>query len=398
VFGPLDDFAVDVTPALAPEPVASRCAASKLRKTRRAVIRVMACHARAHRHAEPVATTCVSNARGKLALAFELIEQRGGCSTAGDANDVATALEIAVPIAVYAVVNGSLPGDAPDGLDASVDGAVVHLTWINPASESGHTHVKILRRLNTLPAGPDDAAADVVFFGTGTEANDDLTALLPDTATTPRTYRYVAFGCTSGGECESVGSNASLTLTVSDALRAGGYVLHWRHAAADVCADRLDLGPAATTSVPDWWKSCDAQCPPSGNATARQMNATGVTQSTSIGNAFDSRGFPIGRVVSSEFCRNFTTAALMDFGPVVEQSPLITYFVHDEPARCSDSYAFLSEVPAPGTNTALIGHAGFSCPVLESLAWGEAAVFKPDGAGSTQLITRVAWDGWQTLP
>ena len=41
---------------------------------------------------------------------------------------------------------------------------------------------------------------------------------------------------------------------------------------------------------------------------------------------------------------------------------------------------------AAGTNTALIGHAGFTCAVLQSLAWGEAAIFKPDGAGGTQFV------------
>jgi hypothetical protein len=36
--------------------------------------------------------------------------------------------------------------------------------------------------------------------------------------------------------------------------------------------------------------------------------------------------------------------------------------------------------------------------VLGGLAWGEAAVFKPDGVGGTALVTRVTWDGWSGQP
>ena len=106
----------------------------------------------------------------------------------------------------------------------------------------------------------------------------------------------------------------------------------------------------------------------------------------------------MGRVVSSEFCRNVDTAANMDFGPTIEQSDLLTYFVYDEAMRCTHSYELLAEPPVPGTNTALIGHVGFTCPVLQSLTWGEAAIFKPDGSAATELVARVLWNQWATLP
>ena len=142
-----------------------------------------------------------------------------------------------------------------------------------------------------------------------------------------------------------------------DVLRAGGYVIHWRHASATVCSDRLDLGPAATTSSPDWWKSCDADCPSGGPviATARQLSDIGRSESVAIGQALDQRGVPIGRMLASEFCRNVETAQLMDLGPPIEQSPAITYFVYDEGGRCADTFALLAEAPPAGTNTALIG-------------------------------------------
>jgi hypothetical protein len=239
---------------------------------------------------------------------------------------------------------------------------------VAPPPASGNTHVRVLRRLDTAPVDAADPSATVVFFGTATSASDDLTALLPSTATTPRTYHYAAFGCTGLGVCEPTGSRTTAAPTLVQALRAGGYVLHWRHSAATVCADQTALGTAATTMSPDWWKSCNDQCPPGGTATARQLDDNGRTESTAIGEIFGTLQIPIGRVISSEFCRNLQTAERMDFGPTIEQSPAITYFVHDEPNRCANSYGLIGEAPAAGTNTAIIGHAGFSCPVLEALA------------------------------
>jgi hypothetical protein len=104
--------------------------------------------------------------------------------------------------------------------------------------------------------------------------------------------------------------------------------------------------------------------------------------------------------VSSEFCRNVGTAVLMDFGPMIEERSDITYFVYDEANRCTNSYALIAEVPAAGTNTALIGHAGFTgtCPVLGALAWSEAAIFKPDGIGGQTLVARLLWNEWSALP
>ena len=65
--------------------------------------------------------------------------------------------------------------------------------------------------------------------------------------------------------------------------------------------------------------------------------------------------------------------------------------------RCNASYAIIDdEPPAAGTNTAIIGHAGFTvtCPVLNTLAWGEAAIFKPSAGGDAEFVTRVLSDGW----
>lgn len=287
--------------------------------------------------------------------------------------------------------------EPPRDLVATISGSDVLLAWTPPGPASSLTEARVVRRLNEPPAGADDPQATVLFAGTGAAAVDALGALLPSTAESSRTYHYAVFGCLPGGPCETTGGRTTLSPTVMQVLAAGGYVLHWRHAAADVCRDKSELGTAGTTTTPDWWKSCVADC---AVATARQLNDAGRAEATTIGTVLRARGIPFGRVLTSEYCRNVQSAALMALGPTPEQSPAITFFVYDEPGRCDQSYALLAATPASGTNTGLVGHAGFTpaCPVLSELEWGEAAIFKPDGAGGSTFVTRVPWDGWSALP
>ena len=88
----------------------------------------------------------------------------------------------------------------------------------------------------------------------------------------------------------------------------------------------------------------------------------------------------------------------MDFGPTIETDQGITFFVYDEANRCTHAYDFLEQTPAAGTNTAIVGHAGFTCAILDQLGMGEGAIFKPDGMGGTTFIARVLPAGWSTLP
>jgi phosphohistidine phosphatase SixA len=301
------------------------------------------------------------------------------------------------------------PVGNPTGLTVAIEDDLVRLRWTPSDPASGNTRFFVLRRLNAPVEGPQDALATEVFFGPTDTAFDEVSALLPDLPETARTYSYAVYGCSgvTGDTCESIGSAATLTPSLRQALHAGGYTIWWRHADANVCADLTCLGKAENTTTPNWWKSCNAACPaargicpdPGTNATARQLNTDGVTRATAIGDAFDTLGLPVGRVVSSEYCRCFTTAELMDFGPTIELDQGITFFVYDEANRCAHSYDFINQAPAVGTNTALIGHAGFvgDCPILNQLAWSEAAIFKPDGQGGNAFITRLTWDQWAAL-
>ncbi len=139
---------------------------------------------------------------------------------------------------------------------------------------------------------------------------------------------------------------------------------------------------------------------PEGNATARQLNpVAGVQEATTIGAELDAKGIPFGELFSSEFCRSIQTAEHMDLGPDIQEVMGITFFVYDEPNRCAHCYELIRILPAPGTNTGIVGHAGFiDCPVLMDLPMGGAAIFRPDGQGEAEWIASVPWDGWDDLP
>jgi hypothetical protein len=273
----------------------------------------------------------------------------------------------------------------------STDRRQVVLAWTGNAAR-----VRVLRTLNAAASGPFDAAAQVVFDGAASGASERVDALLPEVAGAPRRYTYSAFGC-DGANCGAA-ATADLTLSLTQALQGGGYTLFWRHASASTCGDALQLGTAATTMSPGWWKSCDPVC---ATATARQLTPpTSDAEIAAVRTYFMTRSIAVSRVLSSEYCRCVATATGFQLGPTVEQRPELTYYVYDEANRCRDSRALINVAPTAGTNVALVGHAGFpaSCDPLDSLVWGEAAVFKPQPGGSPLLVTRVLAAQWAGLP
>ncbi len=277
-------------------------------------------------------------------------------------------------------------------LQISGDGKNLLMSWNNPSEV---TDVKILRTLNASAIGPGDATATVVFKGVATSASERIDQLSPSTGASPNVWHYRVYGCKNLA-CEATGVQKTLALTVAQALRGGGYTLIWRHATANVCGDQTQLGPANTATVPNWWKSCDKNCL---TAYARQIDAVQAPNETfTIHTAFVTRGFPIGRVISSEFCRAVETAQGFNFGPAIEQSQVLSYYVYDEAQRCANTLALLNTSPSSGTNTAMVSHAGFTCPIIDSLAWGEAAIYRPMDASAPRFIGRVGWNGWTALP
>jgi hypothetical protein len=269
----------------------------------------------------------------------------------------------------------------------SADAGAVELSWTNPQADSGFTHVMLVRRLD------GNAAAQTVYSGGGTSVSEPLPAVVA----APHSNRYTVYGC-SDAFCEANGASATFAPTLLQALRAGGYTVWWRHATASTCTDQTNLGNCTMADgggwscpMPQWWKSCDSDCT---TATARQLSPPqSDTEMSAVRTAFSSGGVVVDRVATSEFCRAVRTAEGFALGPVAQQMPELTFIVYDEAHRCSTAYALLSVPPAPGTSSAFVSHAGFTCPVLDALAPSEAAVFKPSDAGAL-FIRRVPYDAW----
>ena len=166
----------------------------------------------------------------------------------------------------------------------------------------------------------------------------------------------------------AVGSEALWAL-----VQSGGQVVVMRHASTD---------PGVGDPLGFRLDDC---------ATQRNLSSAGREEARRIGSAFRVRGVPIGRVLSSRWCRCLETARLA-FGGVETWPPLDSFF--SDRGRESEQMqvvrALVSERPARG-NLILITHqVNISALAGISPASGEMIVLSPTGSGSFQVRGRLA--------
>jgi len=164
-------------------------------------------------------------------------------------------------------------------------------------------------------------------------------------------------------------------------LRRGGHVLSFRHALA---ANGSDTFRDFSTN---WWKSCD-------NTVARQLTIPdGRVQSEKMGRALKVLKIPVGRIISSEYCRCIQSAQFMNLGINIETSPILTYYVYDEANRYANTFRLIREQTISNRNIIFITHVGYPSippnlnPVLSTLNQGDAGVFRlnPNNAEPTYV-------------
>ena len=164
------------------------------------------------------------------------------------------------------------------------------------------------------------------------------------------------------------------------ALRQGGFIFYFRHAATR--HDQVDRQPVVLN-----------EC-----ATQRNLSAAGQAQASAIGEAFRALRIPVGRVLSSPFCRCVETASRA-FSVVETRDDL--YFAiglkqAERQAKGEALSGMLAQPPAAGSNTVLVAHtanlkeAAHIWPKPE----GVAIVFRPDGHGGFEVFGRIAPDTW----
>ena len=164
-------------------------------------------------------------------------------------------------------------------------------------------------------------------------------------------------------------------------LVKGGYVIYIRHAATDHAAsdtDRKNL------------RNC---------ATQRNLSTLGRRQAARIGAAFRKLRIPVGRIVSSPYCRCLDTARLA-FGRVEPSRDLVS--APDprgpEAKRLATSlYRMLGTPPKAGTNTVIVGHSSniYDATNIQAKPEGVAVIFRPSGGGRVFYVRKVHPGAWQ---
>lgn len=168
-----------------------------------------------------------------------------------------------------------------------------------------------------------------------------------------------------------------------DALRGGGYVLLFRHAATDYLQSDVDRQNL---------ENC---------ATQRNLSEHGRQQASLIGQAFRQLQIPVGAVLASPYCRTLETARLA-FGAAEPSADLVSELSNDTSGDRERLTAalrgMLAQPPEAGTNAVLVTHTlNVQSALGLDIEEGEAIVAGPDGSGGYAVVARVLAEGWLPL-
>jgi broad specificity phosphatase PhoE len=172
------------------------------------------------------------------------------------------------------------------------------------------------------------------------------------------------------------------TDTLWTLLRGGGQVLMLRHAATD-----------GTFGDPPGFR-LDA-C-----ATQRNLTPEGRAQARQIGEAYRARGIPVGRVLSSLWCRCLDTAELA-FGRVEPLSALNGGPRRDAAlvaARAREVRALLGTAPAGGNLVLVTHNINIRDATGESPEEGQLVIFTPLGGDRFTTVGRLTPGGLRCDP
>jgi len=165
------------------------------------------------------------------------------------------------------------------------------------------------------------------------------------------------------------------------ALRAGGFVLYFRHTSTDF--GQNDDG--MTT-----FEDCTKQ---------RNLTDKGRNEARAIGAAIRELRLPLDSVLASPFCRTVETAMLA-FGKVEKTSGLRGWPASSaDPDRYAPLRGYLAAPPIGAANTVLVGHGNPFRAVAgpPHLMEGEAAVIRPLGGERFEIVARIKVQDWSDL-
>jgi phosphohistidine phosphatase SixA len=173
-----------------------------------------------------------------------------------------------------------------------------------------------------------------------------------------------------------------------DELRAGGYVLAWRHPRTH--PDQADTNPFDLSD-------CSRQ---------RQLDDQGREFARATGAALRARNVSIGRIISSPFCRAQEAARLTGLGNVEVSNDIaeggLVVSPNENNRRAAAMRTLFATAPAAGTNTLIVSHRPNIMDALGrdffDLAEGEIVVLRPTAdAPGFRVVGRIR-PGALTLP
>jgi phosphohistidine phosphatase SixA len=125
-------------------------------------------------------------------------------------------------------------------------------------------------------------------------------------------------------------------------------------------------------------------------ASQRNLSAEGAEEARRLGAAFRARGVPVGRVLSSRWCRCLETA-MIAFGRA-EPTPILNSLYADrtgEAEQVRAIRALAGERPADG-NLILVSHqATIAAAIGVYPAPGEVVILTPEGRGQFRVAGRI---------
>ena len=172
-------------------------------------------------------------------------------------------------------------------------------------------------------------------------------------------------------------------------LAEGGYVVYIRHGRTDATyQDKQDK--------PEWWKSCDPR-------RHRPLSDDGRNQMLSLGANMRALRIPVGKVITSEYCRAVDSGLLLQLMPIASDPAMNyadahRYLKHPDTQISADLRKLLSARPPAGTNTILVGHVHGVNPPLDqafsAIQEAESVIVRPLGDDKFEVVGRVTVDKW----
>lgn len=173
-----------------------------------------------------------------------------------------------------------------------------------------------------------------------------------------------------------------------EALREGGFTLYFRHAQTNWSQnDRVRQSGD--------WKSCDG-------ARMRQLSEQGKATARRVGTAIRRLGIPVGRILSSEYCRAIQTAEALGLGAVRATTDIMNMrsaaYVGGRDAVARRGKREIGRKPEPGTNTVIVAHGNLMRAATgDYVGEATAGVYRALGNGRFEKVAIIDPAEWARL-